>query len=155
MQQTHVHVVRLLRLVPTGQLKLYPNVFAIKTCYSLFVNVKSHLVSRWLLTWTSLFTLGGALLGELILLGLIYDTQMFRVSSYPAGSACVCMFVREGVHVCAFVCVFMWQTCSRLPAQETLFKFSIEVFLINLPKKKNHGALWSCMNLKNMIWVNE
>lgn len=91
----------LLGLIPTGQLKPYPKVFAIKTCYSRFVNVESHLVSQWLLTWTSLFTQGGVLVVELILLGLIYDTQMFRVSSYPTGGVCVC------------VCL-----CSRLPAQE-------------------------------------
>lgn len=83
----------LLGLIPTGRLKLYPNMFTIKTCYSLFVNVKSHLVSQWLLTWTSLFTRGGALVGEPILLGLIYDTQMFRVSSYPVGGGCVCVYV--------------------------------------------------------------
>lgn len=57
------------------------------------------LFSQWLLTWTSLLTLGGSLLVELILLAVIYDTQMFRISSYPVGGVCtrarVCVWVYE------------------------------------------------------------
>lgn len=54
--------------------------------------------------------LRGSLLGELILLGVIYGTQMFWVSSYPV----------RGVCVWCVNAISLIQSCFRLSAQEIL-----------------------------------
>lgn len=99
-----------------------------------------------LLTWTSLPTLGGSLLVELILLVVIYDTQMFRISSYPVGGVCahtrarVCGCMRERMRVAII------QSFSRLLTQGVP-EFSNE-FLIRLPKNRRWNAVINMCNRK-------